>query len=58
MGTWITQKQVAEILGVSDRTVRTMIADGRLKGYALGSRVIRLRLDEVERALVPVGGAA
>jgi hypothetical protein len=35
-----------------------MIADGRLRGYALGSRIIRLRLDEVENALAPIGASA
>jgi excisionase family DNA binding protein len=54
----INQKQAAEILGVTDRTVRSMIADVRLKGYALGQRVIRLRLDEVEAALRPIGAGA
>jgi excisionase family DNA binding protein len=54
----ITQKQAADILGVTDRTIRNMIADGRLRGYALGSRVIRLRLDEVENALAPIGAGA
>jgi excisionase family DNA binding protein len=50
----ITQQQAAEYLGVTDRTVRQMIADGRLRGYRVGPRLIRLRLDEVETALPPV----
>jgi excisionase family DNA binding protein len=54
----ITQQQAAEYLGVTDRTVRQMIADGRLRGYRVGPRLIRLRLDEVEDALQPIGGAA
>lgn len=53
--TYIDQRRAAAILGVSDRTVRAMIADGRLRGYRLGPRVIRLRLDEVENALQPMG---
>lgn len=56
--TMITQQQAAEHLGVTDRTVRQMIADGRLRGYRVGPRLIRLRLDEVESALQPIGGAA
>ena len=55
--TYITQKQAAEYLGVTDRTIRNMIADGRLKAYRLGAHVLRLRLDEVEAALQPVVGA-
>jgi hypothetical protein len=30
-----------------------MIADGRLKAYHLGPRIVRLRLSEVEAALTP-----
>jgi excisionase family DNA binding protein len=55
---YITQREAAEILGVTDRTIRNMIADGRLRAYRLGAAVIRLRLDEVEAALQPIGGAA
>jgi excisionase family DNA binding protein len=51
---YIKQKEAAAILGVTDRTIRQMCADGRLRGYSLG-RVIRLRLDEVEAALQPIG---
>lgn len=52
---WITQQEAADILGCTDRTVRTMCAEGRLRGYRLGKRMIRLRLDEVEAALQPMG---
>jgi excisionase family DNA binding protein len=45
----------AEYLGVTDRTIRTMIADGRLPAYSLGRRVIRLRQDEIDMALRPIG---
>lgn len=55
---YVTQIEAAEYLGVTDRTIRQMIADGRLTGYKLGSRVIRLRLDEIEAAMRPFGGAA
>ncbi len=51
---YITQQEAGELLGVTDRTVRSMCADGRLRGYRLGRKVIRLRLDEVEAALQPI----
>lgn len=54
---YISQVDAARLLGVTDRTVRNMLADGRLRGYRLG-RTIRLKLSEVEAALVPFGGAA
>jgi excisionase family DNA binding protein len=42
---------VAAYLGVDVSTVRSAIEDGRLKAYALGPRVIRLRRSEVDPAL-------
>jgi excisionase family DNA binding protein len=54
---YITQGETAELLGVTDRTIRNMISDGRLKAYTLGTRVVRLRLDEVQAALQPIVGA-
>ena len=42
----------ATYIGVTDRTVRAMIADGRLRAYrGLGARVLRVDLDEVDRAM-------
>ena len=34
-------------------TIRDMIADGRLKAYKLGDRVVRLRRSEIDAALQP-----
>lgn len=48
----------ADYLGVTDRTVRQMIADGRLTGYRNGKRLIRLDLTEIDAAMTPFGGAA
>jgi excisionase family DNA binding protein len=46
----------AEYLGVTDRTIRQMIADGRLTGFrGLGSRVLRVDLNQVDRVMS--GGA-
>jgi hypothetical protein len=33
-----------------------MITDGRLIGYRMGNRFIRLDLDEIDAALTPFGG--
>ena len=43
-------------IGVKERTIRQMIADGRLTGYKLGSRVLRVDLNEVDAAMTRVGG--
>ena len=50
--------EAAEYLQVTDRTIRQMIADGRLTGYRSGSRLIRLDLNEIDAAMRPFGGAA
>lgn len=55
---YITISDAADYLGVTTRTVRAMVADGRLVAYRCGPRVVRLRLDEVDAAMVPMGGAA
>ena len=39
--TYATLKQAADYLGVTDRTVRQMIADGRLTGYRSGNQLVR-----------------
>jgi excisionase family DNA binding protein len=50
----MTLKDVATYLGLSTRTVRQMVADGRLKAYRLGPKVIRFRRSEVDAALEPM----
>ena len=45
---YVPQQTAAEILGVTDRTIRTYIADGRLTAYRIrGSRAIRVRRSDV-----------
>lgn len=53
---WTSINDVAAYIGVSIRTVHTMIADGRLKAYRNGARLIRLDLNEVDAAMQPFGG--
>ncbi|HTZ14454.1 MAG TPA: excisionase family DNA-binding protein [Mycobacterium sp.] len=55
---YITILKAAEYLGVSERTVRAMIADGRLTAYRAGRRIVRLRVDEIDAAMQSSGGAA
>ncbi|MGW0158460.1 excisionase family DNA-binding protein [Mycobacterium sp. NPDC003323] len=50
--------EAADYLGVTERTIRQMIADGRLTGYRSGSRLVRVDLNEVDDAMRPFGGAA
>jgi len=59
-----TQAGAATYLGVTGRTIRNMITDGRLPAYKLGnSRAVRIRIADLEAVLRPiptaaVGGAA
>lgn len=56
---YATLTQAAEYLGVTARTIRQMIADGRLTGYRSGSRLVRVDLNEIDDdAMRPFGGAA
>lgn len=50
--------EAADYLGVTDRTIRQMIADGRLTGYRNGQRLVRVDLHEVDEAMKPFGGGA
>jgi excisionase family DNA binding protein len=43
---------VAELYGLSTRTVYRLLAQGRLKGHRIGTKVIRFNAEEVEAALV------
>jgi excisionase family DNA binding protein len=54
---YATMQETAEYIGVTSRTVRQMVADGRLTAYRCGSRLVRLDLDEVDAAMQPFGGA-
>lgn len=55
---WASMKDAAEYIGVTDRTIRQMIADGKIRGYRVNSRLYRVDLNEVDAALQPFGGAA
>jgi excisionase family DNA binding protein len=38
----------AEYLQVTERTIRQMLSDGRLKAYRSGTRLIRLDLNDID----------
>lgn len=49
--------EAADILGVTERTIRSMISDGRLTGYRNGTRLVRVDLNEIDDKMQPFGGA-
>ena len=44
----------AEHFGVSDKTIRRYISQGRLTGYRFGKRLIRVDLAELDQSLQPI----
>ncbi|MFP1155536.1 excisionase family DNA-binding protein [Mycobacterium sherrisii] len=54
---WATVAQTATYLAVTPRTVRQMVADGRLTAYRNGPRLVRIDLQEVDARMRPFGGA-
>lgn len=55
---YVSIADAAEYLNVTARTIRQMIADGRLTGYRNGNRLVRVDLNEVDASMKPFGGAA
>lgn len=58
---WITQPEATNYLGVTDRTLRRYVAEGRLPAYRLGKRLLRFRqadLDALLRRIPTAGGGA
>lgn len=53
---FVSIQAAADYLAVTDRTIRQMIADGRLRAYRNGTRVVRLDLNEIDAAMQPFGG--
>ena len=50
-------QEAAVYMGVTDRTIRQWISEGRITGYRINARVIRVDLNEVDEAMQPFGGA-
>jgi excisionase family DNA binding protein len=55
---YVSLPEAQAILGVSNRTLRRWIAEGRLLAYRLGPRMIRLDADELDRFARPIPTAA
>lgn len=55
---WASMQQAADHIGVTTRTIRQMITDGKVRGYRINARLYRVDLNEIDAALQPFGGAA
>lgn len=50
----------ADYADVSERTIRRYIADGRLTGYRIGPRLIKIDLDDLDKIMrtIPAAGTS
>ena len=56
---WLSLQRAAALYGVSVDTLRRRIAEGRLPASRFGQRLIRVRVEDLERLYrpIPIGGA-
>jgi excisionase family DNA binding protein len=54
---WASMQQTADYMDVSLRTVREWITKGKITGYRINARVIRVDLNELDNAMQAFGGA-
>ncbi|WP_368834356.1 helix-turn-helix domain-containing protein [Mycobacterium intracellulare] len=47
----------ATYLDVDHKTIRRLITSGKLRGYRLGNRVIKVKVADLDAVLTPIGGA-
>lgn len=55
---WLSQQEAAAYLGVTDRTIRNLIARGVIEGHRLGTRTVRIDAHQLDDALrlIPTAG--
>lgn len=51
-------QEAADRCDVSYRTIRRYVANGRLNAVRVGPRILKVRVEDVDNLLRPVGGAA
>lgn len=51
---YVSLQDAAAHIAVSPRTIRRMIAEGRLTGYKAGNRLVRVDINELDQALRPI----
>ena len=54
---WASMNEAADYAGVGLRTLREWITQGKITGYRMNARLIRVDLNEVDAAFQPFGGA-
>lgn len=54
---FVTLQEGAEYLSVTEQTLRRYIADGKIHGYRLGKRALRVDRSDLDALLIPVPSA-
>ena len=54
---YISISQATDAMGVCDKTVRRHIAAGRLRAYRCGKKLIRVRIEDIERLMREIPSA-
>lgn len=50
----LTPKTVCDNLGITDKTLRRYVAEGRLPAYRMGGRLLRFKAEDVDALLTRV----
>lgn len=48
---WLTINESATYAGMSSNSIRKMIADGTLKAYKPGNRMVKIKKDDIDKAI-------
>ena len=51
---WAAQAEAAAYLDITPKTLRRMVAEGKVTGYRMGPRLIRFDLDELDSLMQPI----
>jgi excisionase family DNA binding protein len=51
---YATMAEAAAYIDCNERTIRRMIAAGRIHGYRITPRMIRVDLDELDQVMTPI----
>lgn len=48
---FVSQAEAAEMLGVTERTIRNFVSRGELRAYKVGGRLVRIDVVDLEQLL-------
>lgn len=51
---YLTLAQTAELLSVDTVTIRRWISQGKLRGYRIGGRMIRIKQEDLDQFVRPI----